>query len=62
MTLTLSSHKGEHYTFIRQATITDKIELGYFVEHGGWKELLSHFTLSTEEFVKIEKALKEAGK
>jgi hypothetical protein len=62
MTLTLSSHVSGHYTFIRQATITDTIELEYHVQHKDAKVVLDQFSLSTEEFYQIEKALKEAGK
>ncbi len=62
MTLTLSSHTSGHYTFIRQAVITDTIELEYFAQHKDAKVVLDQFTLSTEEFCKIEKVLKEAGR
>jgi hypothetical protein len=63
MIITLTSHKGEHYTFIRQAEIyVDHIDFTYFAQHKAKKADLSHFTISTEEFYKIEKALKEAGR
>jgi len=69
MTLTLSSHKSEHYTFIRQAEIyVDHIDLTYFAQHKEKKADLSHFTISTEEFyqllksVETVKKLKEAGR
>jgi hypothetical protein len=62
MTLILTSHVSGHYTFIRQATITDTIELEYYVQHKDAKVVLDQFSLSTEEFIRIHKAIKGGGK